>query len=227
MYATGSEPIRVTAFPIWGGGRGKYSATNVGDRTAIITTLNHDGSVFRVTGNATFGAHGSTYRVCGTNGQIENLRGMGGKVALRYNEWHKPDDVAEAESIYMPEWNDKDEALIEKEGHGGGDFLVIRAFLDCLRNDTKPCFDVYFATKMSAVAILAHRSVLANGMPYDVPDFRKQEDRDLWRNDRLTPFCGPNGEEPTIACSSRPLEPTEEQMKAYMEVISTPPDKIR
>jgi len=227
MYATGSEPVRVTAFPIWGGYRGPYSVSHVGDRTAIITTLNHDGSVFRVTGNSTFGAHGNTYRVCGTKGQIENLRGMGGKVALRYNEWDKPENIENAENIYMPEWNDKDEALIEKEGHGGGDFLVIRAFLDCLRNDTKPCFDVYFATKMSAVAILAHRSLLENGIPYDVPDFRKKEDRDFWRNDRLTPFCGPNGEAPTIACSSRPLEPTEEQMKAYMEVISTPPDRIR
>ena len=38
---------------------------DVGDRAAIITTLNHDDSVFRVAGCAAFGSHGSSYRICG------------------------------------------------------------------------------------------------------------------------------------------------------------------
>ena len=58
-------------------------------------TQNDDGSVFRFTGCAAFGGHHNAYRVCGTKGQIENLRGMGGKVMLRYNKWEKPDDMGE------------------------------------------------------------------------------------------------------------------------------------
>ena len=62
--------------------------------------------------------------------------------------------------------------LIRKAGHGGGDFFVIRKFFECVRNQTMPDFDIYFATRLASVAILAHRSLLENGVPYDIPDFR-------------------------------------------------------
>jgi len=42
----------------------------------MISTINDDGSVFRFTGCSHFGAHGNSYRVCGTEGQIENFRLM-------------------------------------------------------------------------------------------------------------------------------------------------------
>lgn len=221
MYATGAKPIRVTAMPVFAPFDDTFaiSGSHCGDRAAIITTLNDDDSVFRVSGCAGFGAHSNSYRICGTEGQIENLRGMNGQVMLRYNSWNKPEGM-EQDNLYDPQWNHKDEALIEKEGHGGGDFLVIQEFLNCLREDRKPDFDVYFATRMSAVGILAHRSLLEKGMPYDIPDFSKEEDRVLWENDYLTPFYGPNGEEPTLRCGSREdFVPPEEAMKAYLESI--------
>lgn len=224
MYATGAEPIRVTALPVFAPFDDSFaiSGSHCGDRAAIITTLNNDDSVYKVSGCAGFGAHGNSYRVCGTNGQIENLRGMGTQVMLRYNKWNVPEGEEKTDNLYDPSWNHPKEDLIVQNGHGGGDFLVIEAFLDCIRNDTKPPFDVFFATKMSAVAILAHRSLLEKGVPYDVPDFRKEEDRVKWENDRITPFYGPNGEEPTIRCSSNPdFIPPEEPMKAYLEAIKT------
>ena len=55
---------------------------------------------------------------------------------------------------------------------------------------------------MASVAILAHRSILNNGMPFDVPDFNNEEDCKKYENDYLTPFYGPNGEEPTVPSSS-------------------------
>ncbi len=220
MYATGAEPKRVTAFPIWAPLTEKIVCSKFcGDRTAIITTLNDDDSVFRITGCAAFGHEENSYRVCGTKGQVENLRGTGGKISLNYSWWEKPENVEDSSTVYEPERNDPDEALIEKAGHGGGDFIVMREFLNCLREDRKPKMDVYFATKMSAVAILGHRSLLENGQPYDLPDFRKQEDRDFWRNDRTSPFYGPNGELPTIPSGSKPWRPSEEQLNAYHEGI--------
>ncbi|MBP3301102.1 MAG: Gfo/Idh/MocA family oxidoreductase [Clostridia bacterium] len=223
MYATGANPIRVTALPVFApfDDSMAISGSHCGDRAAIITTLNDDDSVFKVSGCAGFGAHGNSYRVCGTEGQIENLRGMGTQVMLRYNKWSKPAEM-ESNNLYDPKWNHKDEALIEKEGHGGGDFLVIQEFLNCILEDKKPPFDVYFATRMSAVAILAHRSLLELGMPYDIPDFRKEEDRVKWESDFLTPFYGPNGEAPTLRCSSHAdFTPPEGPMKAYLEAIKT------
>ncbi len=220
MRATGATPKTVTAFAAFAPMmQDAPNASFSGDRAAIITTQNDDGSIFRITGCAAFGAHHNAYRICGTEGQIENLRGMNGQVMLRYNSWNKPEGM-EQDNLYDPQWNHKDEALIEKEGHGGGDFLVIQEFLNCVREDRKPDFDVYFATRMSAVGILAHRSLLEKGMPYDIPDFSKEEDRVLWENDYLTPFYGPNGEKPSLRCGSHEgFVPPEEAMKAYLESI--------
>lgn len=191
MWATGATPKRVTAFAA--------CDSNKNDKAGIIMTHNDNGSVFRVTGCAGFGAHHNSYRVCGTKGQVENVRGMKKKVMLRYNEWDVPEG-AEKESFYEPAWNDKDEDLIKASGHGGADYLSVRTFLDCIKAGKQPehPFDVYSAVNMSSVAILAHRSALANGQPYDIPDFHLEECRKEYENDRLTPFYGPNDEEPTL-----------------------------
>ena len=228
MYITGATPKRVTAFPMYCPAQDnpeQYLSSFVSDKSAIVTILNDDNSVFRVTGCASFGAHGNTYRVCGTKGQIENIRGSGGKVMLRYNEWQVPEGM-EATNYYMPEWPEDKKELIEKAGHGGGDFFTAYEFLRCIREGKKHEFDVYFATTMASVAILAHRSVLENGQPYDIPDFRKEEDRVKYENDYSTPFYGSDGSEPTIPCASRPgYRPPVEGHKHYLDLIKdTDPD---
>ena len=40
-----------------------------------------------------FGAHDNAYRLCCEKGQIENLRGMGDRVMLRYNEVRRRTEV--------------------------------------------------------------------------------------------------------------------------------------
>lgn len=222
MHITGATPKKVTAFATYAPTQAEVpTASHNADSAAIVTTLNDDGSVFRVTGCAHFGAHGNSYRICGTKGQIENLRGMGNQVMLRYNEWDKPEG-AEATQLYTPSWNDKDEELIKTSGHGGGDYLTARMFVDCVKDGKQPPhpFDLYSAIVMSSVAILGHRSVLEGGKPYDIPDFRKEEDRKLYENDYLTPFWGDDGSEPTLPCCSNPdYKPTERQMELYFEEL--------
>ena len=220
MYITGGTPKKVTAFLAFSPDtKDGLSGLFVGDAAAIINTLNDDDSIFRVTGCAGFGAHDVSYRICGQHGQIENVRGMGDKVMLRYNPWNLPEGES-VSKLYDPAWNDKDEALIKKTGHGGSDFLVVRNFLDCIRENKKPDFDVYFATTMASVAILAHRSALNGGASYDVPDFRREEDRKLWENDTLTPFPNLDGTGATLPCCSRPdYQPSEEEYAKYREVV--------
>ena len=220
MHMTGAFPVSVTAAPVFVPFPDDFpSGRYVGDRAAIVMTRNNDGSVFKVTGCAAFGAHGNSYRVCGENGQIENLRGMGDKVMLRYNGWNIPEGMQEV-NFYEPEWNDRDEELIKKTGHGGGDFLIAREFIDCIKEGRTPDFDVYFATRMSMVAILAHRSILNNGATYEIPDLRDEEVRKSLENDNDTPFPGRNGEPATIPCCSKTdYAPTKEQFEAYMKMI--------
>lgn len=223
MWATGATPKRVTAFSAFAPIAGNVpTASFNGDRAAIITTQNDDGSIFRVTGCAAFGAHHNAYRVCGTDGQVENLRGMDNKIMLRYNEWSTPENT-ESVNLYTPEWNDPEEEKIKCSGHNGSDYLTARMFIECIKAGKQPehPFDIYHAVTMSSVAILSHRSMLEGGNPYDIPDFQKEEDRKLYENDFLTPFYGEDDSVPTIPCCSHPdYRPTEEQLAAYRQSLN-------
>ena len=205
MYITGAIPTRVTALSAMDPVPEEKDRFQRGvpERASIILTQNNDGSIFRVTGCSAFGHHESSYRICGKKGQVENLRDHSGNVILSYNEWDKPEDQP-ATRIYKPEIIDPDKALIEKAGHGGGDFFVAREFLSCIREGRRPQFDVYFATTMASVAILSHRSTLEGGTPYDIPDFSKEADRKKYENDTISPFWGSDGTPPSIAPSVMP-----------------------
>ena len=222
MWMTGAMPNQVSALPCYAPKDPEApTASFCGDRAAIITTKNDDGSVFRIPGCAAFGGHHNAYRVCGTKGQIENLRGMGNQVMLRYNSWEKPDGV-ESKSLYTPEWNDADEEIIARSGHGGGDYLTARNFINCIKENKQPehPFNVYSAVAMSSVAILGYRSMLEDGTPYRIPDFTKEEDCAKYENDRLTPFYGSDGSEPTLGCCSNPdYRPSEKQIELFLQTL--------
>jgi hypothetical protein len=47
---------------------------------------------------------------------------------------------------------------------------------------------------MSSVGILAWKSALEDGKPYDVPDFRSETERQKVENDHWSPFPGHAGE---------------------------------
>ena len=221
MYATGANPIRVTAMPVFEPMPDDCNrAPYCGDRAAIITTLNDDNSVFKFTGCAGFGGTENSYRLCGTKGMIENVRGTGGKIMLRYEENYKPEDK-ETVNFYMPEWVGRDKELIKKAGHGGGDFCIVKEFLNCIREGKQHPFDVYFATKMASVAILGHRSLLEYGVPYNIPDFKNEEDRDKYRNDNLSPYWHSDGTAPNIpCCSKQDYAPSQMQKENFRKVLN-------
>ena len=90
--------------------------------------------------------------------------------------------------------------------------MVIHHVIRCLKDGVEPYWDVYRATITASVAILAWRSVLDGGMPYDIPDFRREEDRKRYENDTLSPY--PNEKyEADIPCSSQPYAPTEDDLQ--------------
>lgn len=91
MMATHSNPRRVTALPVFSLRDARSPVPDhVGNAAAIITTLNDDDSVYRVTGCARFGAHENSYRLACTKGQIENRR-CDNKVSLQFNAWDVPE----------------------------------------------------------------------------------------------------------------------------------------
>ena len=226
LYITGATPKRVCAMPALGSPitpeEDKINYYLPSERAGIMLTYNDDGSVFRITGRARWGFQEDSCRLCCDKGQVENIRGSR-TVQLSYNSWEIPEG-AERITKYTPEWQDKDAELIKKSGHDGADFFVFRHFFDCIRNNRQPkYFDVYSATMMAAVGILGHRSMLEYGVPYDIPDFRKEEERAQWENDYLTPFYGSDGSEPTLECSTvddqRNTLEAMEQFEAYLAEV--------
>jgi len=229
VYITGAMPVRVTAMPAGTPATANCEGISKGvpEKACVITCMNDDGSAYRVMACSGFGSGESSYRICCEKGQMENLRDGTNRLSLNYSHWYVPENVSSANTCYEPVLQDKDIELAMKSGHGGGDFFVIREFLTCLRENRRPEFDVYFATTLSSVAILGHRSMLKNGMPYDIPDFRKEEDRVKYENDTLTPFYGTDGSEPTIAGSNREYYwATEEGRAEYDEYVKQYKEKI-
>lgn len=221
MWATGATPKRVHAMSVFYPLKEEATARRVGDRAAIITTANDDGSVFKITGCAAFGAHSNSYRICGENGQIENLRGYGERIMLRYNTWTIPEGKDEV-NVYDAQWNDADEELILQAGHGGGDFIVARMFLDLIKKGGEPehPYDIYSAVTMANVAILAHRSILNDGTAYDLPDMHNEDSRKEYENDTLSPFAYSDGTRPTIPCCSRvDYSPSDEQIEKIKKIL--------
>ena len=56
-------------------------------------------------------------------------------------------------------------------GHGGADQKMMRAFVDCIVNNTKPPDDVELGIKMSLPGIIAHESAKNGGKPLNVPQY--------------------------------------------------------
>ena len=222
MSATGASPKRVVAMAVFAPETREVPVASVnGDKAGIMMTQNDDGSVFRFTGCTCYGAHGNSYRICGTKGQIENLRGMGEQVMLRYNKWDIPEG-AEETKLYTPAWNVDNEEQVKNSGHGGSDYITAGIFLDCIAKGTRPPmpFDIYSATTMASVAHLAHRSLLEGGRPYDIPDFRKEEDRKKYENDYLSSYAPKDSENYLPCCSHPDYTPTETQRKLYFERLA-------
>lgn len=58
-------------------------------------------------------------------------------------------------------------------GHGGMDWLVVRAFVESVKNGTPVPIDAYDTATLLAVAPLSQASIAQNGAPVEFPDFTK------------------------------------------------------
>ncbi|MEO1518580.1 MAG: Gfo/Idh/MocA family oxidoreductase [Bacteroidota bacterium] len=58
-------------------------------------------------------------------------------------------------------------------GHGGMDFFLIHAFVECAKAQQEPPFDVYDAASWLAVTPLSEQSIAAGGQPMAFPDFTR------------------------------------------------------
>lgn len=222
MKATGASPKKVHSFAIYNPPEPTRPTVKRCPEIAVITTLNDDGSVFRFTGCAAFGAHHNSYRICGNNGSVENLRGMGNKIMLRYNSWSIPKGKQEV-NLYDARIDDKEKNIIITSQHDGSDYLTVRIFVDSIRAKTQPPFpfDIYSAVTMSAVAYFAHMSLLQNGNTFEIPDFKNKEVLSQYENCNDSPFYNNDGKTPTLpCCAANPdYKPSKKQLEMFCQLL--------
>ena len=124
------------------------------------------------------------YSLQGTRGAYEGSRGFGDRPKVWVDETGlDPADPAGARSrrewrelwdyeSHLPDmWrNPSEEAL--KAGHGGGDYFIVREFVEAIRQDKAPPIDVYRALDYTVPGLVSEQSILQGGVPLPVPDFR-------------------------------------------------------
>lgn len=162
----------------------------VGDPGSVILCRMDNGAVFRIFGLLLPG-HSNWTRVHGTKGAMEITRGPGyfgpGQVRVWHDHWLRGEPSQAAERTYVPDWPEHAD-LANKAGHGGGDFWTNFAFTNAIRSGEPPYLDVYRGVAMSSVGILAWKSALVDGAPFDVPDFSTESRRQTYENDHWSPF---------------------------------------
>lgn len=81
--------------------------------------------------------------------------------------WNNFDNYKE-ENIHQL-WKDYD----PKGGHGGMDWLVFSAFIDSVKNGTRPPIDTYDTATLMCISALSEQSIAKGSMPVDIPDFTR------------------------------------------------------
>ena len=84
------------------------------------------------------------------------------------HRWEK--DEAYMEEYKHPLWQAYEEFGL-RGGHGGMDYLVLRAFVESVQNGTNPPIDVYDAASWLSITALSEASIATGSAPVAIPDF--------------------------------------------------------
>lgn len=115
-------------------------------------------------------------------GVIRGTKGMwmedGRSVYLEGRTAHDPSDWAhraESDAKYMEEfrhplWREYREFGV-RGNHDGMDYLVLRAFVESVQNQTEPPIDVYDAASWMCITALSEESIALGSQPVSIPDF--------------------------------------------------------
>lgn len=117
------------------------------------------------------------YSLQGTKGCYESPRGLGDdhKIWLEGPEGYS-DEAAfrplKEYQQYLPERYQNATEEQKAAGHWGGDFFIVKDFIDAVDHKTKPPVDIYDACEWTAAGLLSEESVQAGGKVIDLPNFR-------------------------------------------------------
>jgi predicted dehydrogenase len=122
------------------------------------------------------------YSLQGTKGCYEAPRGLGDRHKIWLKGMDENTDKAYWRPLtdfydFMPERYKNVTEEQKAAGHWGGDYFIVKDFVDAIIDGIKPAVDVYEACEWTAVGLLSELSVMNGGRAIDMPDFRKASHR--------------------------------------------------
>lgn len=205
LHITGLRPVRVTGFELPHNESAHRIGYKAGSGAVEMVTL-ENGGIIKSFHALTLKGNSVWYNMYGTKGRAESEREGAGEHGVAklymhkqtddhpYGEWGKyrptPDGKIIEGSFGVNGENKytvqpQDDALSEhmKAGHNGSDFFTMKNFVNAIRGEDADIIDVYEALDMAFVGLFGYFSVLEGGKSMEIPDFRKKEVREKYRND--------------------------------------------
>ncbi len=122
------------------------------------------------------------FRVQGTNGIWQDFYAGGPRDGMIYFEDKSPKHTWENSEKYLEEFDHplwkKYANEAEGAGHGGMDFFVDNAFIECIKRNKPFPMDVYDLATWYAITPLSETSIKEGGTLQQIPDFLKGK----WKN---------------------------------------------
>jgi len=184
IHITGLRPVRVTGFEGTKIERNLRMGAKGGAFGMEMVELENGGIVKSIHGGLY--KNSIWYTVYGSKGRMESARedAEAGDVhqiyinADAYSGEYGPNKVdAYKVPAQFPE-------LEEKMGHGGSDVYTMYHFIEKIKgNEEADVIDVYEALDMFLPGLFAYRSILAGGIPMEIPNLRDKAVREQYRND--------------------------------------------
>lgn len=184
IHMTGLRPVSVVGFEGTKTERKLRTGAKGGAFGIEMVTLENGGIIKSIHGNLY--RDSIWYSVYGSKGRMECGRedardGHIYKIYVNADEYSGAYDGDKLES-YEPKMSHGDS--VQDFGHGGSDFYSMFNFVEkILGNPEADTIDVYQALDMFLPGMFAYRSVLDGNKPKEIPNLRRKEVRDQWRND--------------------------------------------
>ena len=184
IHMTGLRPVSVVGFEGGMNQRNLRAGCKGGQFGIEMVTLENGGIVKSIHGGLY--KNSIWYSVYGSKGRLECGRedAMDGHIGKLYINKDEYDGGYETGSLNALFPQHAPEGEVEGFGHGGSDFFSMYYFIKkILGDEDADTIDVYEALDMFLPGLFAYRSVMAGGIPLELPNLRDKAERDKWRND--------------------------------------------
>ncbi|MBQ7541295.1 MAG: GNAT family N-acetyltransferase [Clostridia bacterium] len=196
VHISGLRPVRVTGFEAPYNDRMRRMGAKGAPFGVEMVTM-ENGAIVKSLQGVGPSKNSTWFCVYGSKGRMESAR-EDDKTQQTVRTLYENLDANEGDNKSDPVLADTNDAISEQfaqSGHGGADDYMMHHFIQKLRgNRNADVIDVYEALDMYLPGHFAYRSVLAGGVPLEIPDLRDPGQRDKWRNDATCtdPAAGEN-----------------------------------